>query len=213
MKFEEFLEHYNSTQLIDSSTFRLFSSKPNDLRRQVRFWLKKGYLVKLKRGIYVFNEKFRKKEPSTLFVANFLVVPSYISLEYALGYYSLIPEKVTTYTSVTTKKTRLFKNNLGIFTYNSVKNNLFFGYKNEIDKNQSIFVAEPEKAILDFFYFRKDIKGDFEEFESFRFQNLEIINCKRLKSFSLKYNKKVVSIALKFTKFVKQEKASYKVLK
>ncbi len=96
MKFEEFLKIYNQAPLVDSSTFALYSQNPQDLRRQVREWTKKGYILPLKRGIYFFNENYRKKEPSLSFIANFLITPSYLSLEYALGFYDLIPEKVTT---------------------------------------------------------------------------------------------------------------------
>ena len=213
MKFEEFLKHYNNTQLINSSTFTLFSNSPKDLRRQVRYWSKNGYLIQIKKGVYILNDQFRKKDPSALFIANFLVSPSYLSLEYALGCYGLIPEKVTTYTSITTKKTAIFCNPLGRFTYNSVKESLFFGYKKETDNNQPYFIALPERAILDFLYFKKGIKGDFEEFESFRFQNLEIIDTKRLASFSLNYNKKTKNICNSFIKFIRDTKRKYRALK
>ena len=213
MKFEEFLKHYNDTQLINSSTFTLFSDSPKDLRRQVRYWSKKGYLICLKKGIYIFNDDYRKRDLSALYLANFLVSPSYLSLEYALGFYDLIPEKVAVFTSVATKKTQKHNNPLGIFDYRSVKNSLFFGYRKGMDNGQPYFIALPEKAILDFLYFKKDIKGDFDEFDSFRFQNLEILNVKKIDSFSLRYNKKVRASALAFIKFIKQDKNKYKVLK
>jgi hypothetical protein len=213
MKFEDFLKHYNNTQLIDSSTFTLFSNQPKDLRRQVRYWSKKGYLICLKKGVYVFNEDYRKKGLSNLFLANFLVSPSYISLEYALGFYGLIPEKVTVFTSITTKKTQRYNNSFGVFEYRSVKKGLFFGYRKDIEDSQPYFVALPEKALLDFFYFTKNPEGDFDEFDSFRFQNLEILNTKKIDFFSLRYNKKVRAMALAFIKFIKQNKRMYKVLK
>jgi len=46
----------------------------------------------------------------SLKIANELVSPSYISLETVLSFYSIIPDAVVSYTSVTTKQTKFFKN-------------------------------------------------------------------------------------------------------
>lgn len=213
MKFNDFLEKYKDTQLIDSSTFELLAENPRDTRRQVAYWLKKGYLIALKKGIYVFGENYRKKELSSFFLANFLASPSYLSLEYALGFYDLIPEKVTVFTSVTTKKTQKYNNAFGVFQYRSIKKSLFFGYKRYLENGQPYFIASPEKVFLDYFYLSKGFSGNFEEFESMRFQNLEIINVKKLKSFSFNYNKKTKEILTSFLEFIKQDKKKYKTIK
>ena len=212
MKFEAFLKIYNQTPLIESSTFALYSHNPQDLRRQVREWTKKGYILPLKRGIYFFNENYRKKEPSLSFIANFLITPSYLSLEYALGFYDLIPEKVTVFTAITTRKTTILKNRLGVFEYHSIKQNLFYGYKKEVDKEQEFFIAFPEKAILDYFYLNRQFKGSFSEFESLRLQNLEIIDKSRLDTFSLKYNKRTKKIAKDLIDYIDKYTKQYRVL-
>ena len=147
--------------------------------------------------------------PSEQFIANYLVMPSYLSLEYALGYYDLIPEKVNVYTSLTTKKTQAFTNALGRFEYSSVKENLFFGFTKVSADNQDFFIALPEKAILDFFYFREYIKGSPGEFEAFRFQNLEILKLKRFHKFSRVYPGRVRKAGRSFINFVRQEARAY----
>lgn len=212
MKFSEFVKMYQEAPLIDSSTFSLYNEKPQSLRRQVREWIKKDYLIPLKRGLYIFSGEWRKIQPSVLFIANFLVLPSYVSLEYALGFYDIIPEKVTVVTSVTTKKTKIFKNLLGSFEYRSIKENLFFGLKKEIDNNQEFFIALPEKALLDYFYLNSHFQGNFSELESLRLQNLENLNTELLETYGLKYNKRIRKITQVLVELVKKEKARYKRL-
>lgn len=213
MKFEEFLKNYCENMVIDSSSFTLLDEKIEDVRRQVSGWVKKGYMLQLKKGIYILSDTFRKVTPSRRFIANYLVSPSYLSLEYALGYYDLIPEKVTVYSSLTTKKTQTFINILGKFEYCSVKESLFFGFNKAASDNQDFFIALPEKAILDFFYFREDVKGVFGEFEAFRFQNLEVLKLKRFHEFSLAYPRRVKIVSRAFIDFVKQEAHAYETIR
>jgi len=212
MKFGEFLKIYNQVPLIDSSTFPLYSDNTRNLKRQVREWIIKGYVLPLKRGVYIFNDNYRKREPPCLFIANFLISPSYLSLEYAFGFYDLIPEKVTVFTSITTKKTKSLKNCLGVFEYRSIKEDLFFGVKKEVDKDREFFIALPEKALLDYFYFYHQFRGRFSEFESLRLQNLEIIDKKRLSAYSLKYNKRIKEIARNLICYINQYEEKYRVL-
>jgi predicted transcriptional regulator of viral defense system len=120
----------------------------------VQYWRKQGHLILLKRGIYVLSSDLRKQPLSMGFISNFLFSPSYLSLEYALSYYDLIPEAATVYTSVSTKKTTKFNTPLGVFEYRSVKNSLFFGFTKATGQGQDYFIAYPEKAVLDFFLFQ-----------------------------------------------------------
>ena len=212
MKFNEFVKIYQKAPLVDSSTFSLYNEKPQNLRRQVREWVKKDYLIPLKRGLYIFSSQWRKIQPSVLFMANFLVLPSYVSLEQALGFYEIIPEKVTVITSVTTKKTKIFKNLVGSFEYRSIKEDLFFGFKKEIDNNQEFFIALPEKALLDFFYLNNHFQGDFSELESLRLQNLEVLNIRLLETYGLRYNKRIRKVVEVLIEFVKKEKDRYRRL-
>ena len=212
MKFIDFLKIYNDVPIIDSKTFPLYVEDIVNFRRQVRDWIKKGYLIPLKKGIYVFSEEYRKKNPSLLFIANYLVSPSYLSLEYALKYYDLIPEKVTVFTSITTKKTVMYKNDLGVFEYRSIKKELFFGFLKKKDGEQDFFIANPEKSILDFFYLNKNYEGNFDEFDSLRFQNMEIINIERLIDYTEVYPKRVKKIVKSFIEYIKKFEMNYRKL-
>ena len=65
----------------------------------------------------------------------------------------LIPESVVQFTSVTTLKTALFKNDFGEFSYHSVKPQLMFGYCVEsVGDGLPVNVATPAKALCDFLY-------------------------------------------------------------
>ena len=204
MKFNEFVKIYKDTPVIDASTFAFYSKNSRHLRRQVREWVKKG--------LYLFSPIYRKIEPSPLFIANFLFSPSYLSLEYALGFYNLIPEKVTVFTSATTKKTSIFKNILGRFEYRTLKKELFLGFKKEVDTDQEFFIALPEKALLDYFYLNPQMKGSFSELESLRLQNLETLNLKTLQAYSSMFNQRVKRIAKVLIQYTKKHRRNYQTM-
>lgn len=65
---------------------------------------KNGSLIRLKKGLYVVSTELSQQKLSRELVANHLLSPSYVSLESALSYYGLIPEKVYSVRSVTTKR-------------------------------------------------------------------------------------------------------------
>jgi predicted transcriptional regulator of viral defense system len=140
--------------------FPVFSSKDIkkqfsdfDNRRLVE-WQRKGYIIKLRRGFYCFEET-QKGESFRYFSANKIYSPSYISLESALSYYNLIPEGVFTTTSLTTRNTTSFSTPVGSFSYRNVKAQLFFGYRLLNIQGHTIKMADPEKSILDYLYLNK----------------------------------------------------------
>src|SRR5258708_2453039 len=62
--------------------------------------LKKGEVIKIRRGLYLLADKYRHKKLSKFFLASRIAPHSYISLESAFSYYGWIPEYVTTVTSI-----------------------------------------------------------------------------------------------------------------
>lgn len=196
MQFDEFLSLYQETPIIESSTFHVVSPNPQHLRIYVTQWQKKGYLHPLKAGAYVLDERYRKADVSPLFVANYLVNPSYLSLEFALSYYGLIPEQARSYTSVTTKHGRRFSNVLGSFTYRTVKPSRFFGYEARRDGSHEYLIASPEKALLDYFYLNSgSLEVNAQQLEALRLQNLDGLDPDRLMEHARPFTKKVRSLA------------------
>lgn len=152
---------------------------------QLNRWTKKGLLIRLRRGMYVLNANDRKAAMDINDIANRIYEPSYVSLESALSFYGLIPESVKDITSVTTRKTNIFHNELGVFSYSHVKPRAFRGFKRIGDARASFYMAVPEKAIADFVYFHlsqfgKNSKDVFER--SYRFQNIEELDREELKA-------------------------------
>jgi predicted transcriptional regulator of viral defense system len=161
MRFSEF-----KTGIYDLAVF-----SPRDIRKQfpgfdrrrLSEWQDRKLIVKIRNGWYCFPEYLNNNKFLWL-IANKIHSPSYLSLETALSWYEVIPEGVFSSTSITTNKTERYSTVYGSFYYNSIKPELYFGYKLiSIDSNQGtdqtenrffhrVKVAEMEKAILDFFY-------------------------------------------------------------
>jgi len=143
---------------IRDSGLTLFS--PVDLKRilgvseiSVRFFLtryvKKGAVVKLRNNLYALNNRL----PSEFEIANALYRPSYISINFALAYYHIIPEMVYTVTSVTTRPTAGFKTIDREFRYHRIKIPAFTGYLPEKIDGKTVLIADREKALVDYLYF------------------------------------------------------------
>ena len=139
---------------------------------QLSAWSQKKYIQKLKNGLYVISERAKNLKMET--IAFNLYQPSYISLEWALFKYGLIPEIVFNPTSVTAKTTRTFKNNFGLFSYRHLKKELFFGYRKISENGQIYLIAEPEKALLDYLYLNSPKIKTPEDIEELRFNEIEI---------------------------------------
>jgi predicted transcriptional regulator of viral defense system len=196
MKYIDFQKIFKNYPIINARDIK--NIEPEFDNRRLYEWQKNNYIKKIINNFYVFIDKdFSDSENN--FIANRLIEPSYLSMEYALSYYSLIPETVFWHTSVTSKKTKKFTTSIGNFSYQKIKNNLFFGYKViEFDKI-AFKIAEPEKAILDFLYLRKDIatKDDFYELRINEERYKKIINQKKLNNYLKVFNSKKLSKRMK----------------
>ena len=140
------------------------SEKKESLKQALFRWRKKGWVQSLKKGLYELSYPEDLALPD-LWIANKLYSPSYVSLETALSYYSVIPEVSMAVTSVTTKPTRRFKNKHGLFIYRTIHPAGFRGYYVEKYREYDILIAEPEKALADYLYFKtsRRKKYDFGE--------------------------------------------------
>ena len=131
-----------------------FNQEPEaSIKTQLHRFVKKDLLVKIKKGLYCFDQK----KLHEFDLASLLYQPSYISLESALNYYGLIPDVPQSVTSVTIVTTKTIRNQFGRFSYAKIKPSLYFGFKQIKSANSSLFfnLAQKEKALLDYFYLRK----------------------------------------------------------
>jgi hypothetical protein len=113
-------------------------------------------------------------------VANRLVTASYVSLQMALSYYSLIPEHVAVITSVTTNRPGQWDTPYGRFAFKHVQTDFFYGFEyRAVSNREHAFVASPEKALLDLVYLQPG--GDKPEYlTSLRLQHLDQLDVNRL---------------------------------
>ena len=145
-------------------------------------WLEKnGYIIRLKRGLYVVNPEHSGKTLSSELIANHLYAPSYISMSTALRYYGLIPEAVYVHQSMTVKHSRSFQTPIGVYNYKNMSREAFSVGLRSIHKGDYAFLmASPEKALCDLIanspkvnlrymkdvetYLEQDIRMDMDEF-------------------------------------------------
>lgn len=112
---------------------------------------RRGDVVRVKKGLYIPGWRRGQEMPVDPLVLSGLVYgPSYVSLETALSWYGLIPERVEEITCMGLKKAKLFQTPAGRFSYHPVNERVFsFGVRLESTKGGTFFLAEPEKALCD----------------------------------------------------------------
>jgi predicted transcriptional regulator of viral defense system len=136
---------------IDSSVLYSITGNYKFQRNKIAAMEKSGEIVRLKKNLYVVSNKISQKEQSKELIANHLYGVSYISLETALAYYGMIPERVYAVRSMTTKRAKIIKTPLGNFEYKTVPADYFsIGLRQEVIDNEYAFlIASPTKAICD----------------------------------------------------------------
>jgi len=162
--------------------------KKDSLKKTIYRWKESGKVYALKKGLYELTYPKDLNIPD-LYIAARLYGPSYVSLETALSNYSIIPEVSMAVTSVTTKPTRRFKNKHGLFIYHTIKPPAFSGYYIQRYSDFDFLMAEPEKALIDFLYFK--LRGDKEfDIKEARFDKnaLSRLNRKKLNLYAKIYN-------------------------
>lgn len=110
-----------------------------------------GLIEPIKKGLYIAGRSLGTERPESALLANHILGPSYLSMESALAHYGLIPEKVFAVTSMTTKASRKFQTNIGLYTYTNLPLPYYaFGLATvSLSKDQKAIMAIPEKALCD----------------------------------------------------------------
>ena len=155
---------------------------------QLHRWSRAGKVVPLRRGMYTFVDRYRRVPVSPAALANALYTPSYISGLWALGFFGLIPEGVSAYTSVTTRTPRRFENPFGTFRYTSVKRSFFFGYRTVSIAGAEVVLATAEKALLDLFHLSSG-EWDRPRMIEMRFQQTGVVDRRRLQAYARRMGK------------------------
>ncbi len=148
-------------------------SSPRDLITRM---LRAGELIRIKKGIYVFGKDYAKRPYSLEVLANMIYGPSYVSCEYALSFYGLIPEAVREVTSMTTGRNKYFDTPVGRFSYRYLRVNK---YRVGIDRVKigdgvSVLIATPEKALADTVFKRNEESDNINELRAILHEDYRI---------------------------------------
>lgn len=155
---EEALKKYKGQVITNGMLMDLLKDylRPHNKIREME---KKHLLTPVKRGLYIPGPALKSGTPSLYVLANHIYGPSYVSLEAALSYWELIPERVATISSMTTGSTKTFRTPVGLFRYTKARLPYYsYGIRMvDFTTDQTILIAGPEKAICDIIITRTGI--------------------------------------------------------
>jgi len=173
-------------------------------RDKISDFLRKGVIVRVKKGLYVFGEEYRRKAYSREILANLIYGPSYISLDYALQFHGLIPERVEAVTSVTTGRARRFETPVGLFTYRPIPLEAFRKGMDQMETGDSrnFLMATPEKALADKLYdhrgagivTQKELKNYLEENLRIEPADIRALSAEKLDQIARSYRSRKVRL-------------------
>lgn len=150
MDFRTLIKKYTEAPISRHLILELLSNyqSPND---KISELLKSKELISIRRGLYIIGPKIDLPSPEPFLIANHLRGPSYVSLESALSYWNMIPERAYEISSVTIKTSKLYKTQVGRFSYQQLKIP-YYSYgiiTREYSPKQAILIASREKALCD----------------------------------------------------------------
>lgn len=174
-------------------------AKPYD---KINRLVKAGELIPIVKGLYETN-----RSTPAHYLAGSICGPSYLSFEFALSYYGLIPEAVYTFTSATfcKRKTKKFETPFGFYSYQDVPEQAYpFGIKINNENGYSFHIATPEKALCDKLYSLSPLQNQSELqyllFEDLRIDENEFakLNKQDIELLAEKYKSTNVSLLAKY---------------
>ena len=122
----------------------------SDIQGKIKREVKSGKYIPIIRGLYETN-----KNTPGVYLASYIYGPSYLSFDYALAYYGLIPERVLTYTSASfnKNKTKSYITPFGNYVYKDVPDIAFPHEVQTVEEYGYIYhIASKEKALCDKLY-------------------------------------------------------------
>ena len=181
-------------------------------RAKVTALLKAGGIIRVKKGLYVFGPKAQREPICKELLANLIYGPSLISLESALAYYQMIPERVDALTSVTTARPHRFETPVGLFIYRPTPS-LSIGADRVKQGNKSFLIATPERALAD--KLRDDRTGSLrvrKDMEAYLFENLrmepdtvKMLNTKQLEILAEKMSSNKIKVCAALVRSMKRQ--------
>ncbi len=143
------------TPYIDAQTLLTLLDDYKKPREAILRMVKNEKLIRLKNGFYLISDKITQGSSRIIpfeQVANLLYGPSYVSMEWALSFYGMIPERVHTVTSMTLGKSKEYSTSVGDFSYFTLSPRCYsigIAQKKSPDFTGGFLIASPEKALAD----------------------------------------------------------------
>lgn len=172
-------------------------TNPDDLISRL---VKSGELIRLKNGFFLIAEKIEEAPVPYEQIANLLYGPSYLSFEWALSFYGMIPEGVYVVSSASASKSKVFNTPVGVFEYIHLNHHR---YSMGIDQKETsagrFLIATPEKALADLIHLKsknltgKDLLADLLEARRMDEDQLKSLNRKVLFEIAENYRSKTVA--------------------
>ncbi len=177
-------------------------------RDKISEWLKKGELIRIKKGLYIFGDPSHHYSKEV--IANLIYGPSAVSATYALAYYGFIPERVETITSITPKRYKYFSTPIGDFYYFYLHPKKYaVGLDFQKISSENCLIATPEKALCDQLILsdKKITLQNTKAMEHYLCDDLRIdksalrtLRINKLKEIAKVYEHKKIDLLIKFLK-------------
>lgn len=144
-------------------------------RDKVTSLLRERTITRIKKGLYVSDAADSSHSAIKEVLANIIYGPSYISLQYALHLYGMIPEYAVQVTSVTFKKTKRYQTPAGAFVYRSVPRAYYVRgvVRRTTEPDMPYLVASREKALMDMLYFAGSLRS-MRDVQAYLLEDLRI---------------------------------------
>ena len=160
--------------------------------------VKNGDLIRLKRGVYHLGKRYQSAPIDTISISNMLYTPSYVSFDFALSHYGMIPERVSEVTAATLNHAKLFETPLGRFSYKHIPKEAYaLGIDWVYDENNGgKLIATPEKALCDKIRYDRGVgsmtQAQMKEYLLYdlRLERLEMLNVELILSIAHAYRSK-----------------------
>ena len=188
---------------IDYNYLKSYLSGYKNIRVKINDMLKKNEIIRIKKGLYVLGTPHSIAPFYRETLSNLIYGPSYISLEYALSFYGMIPERTTTVTAITNKRNKIFETPVGCFSYRYLHPGLYAEEVDilQLDERHNILIASKEKAVCDMLYFAETM-GTVQHLCDYLFNHLRIeegavkqLNKKKVNRLAGLYGKNMSALA------------------
>jgi len=174
MSFEAF-RHDIRSEVFDYQLLSSYFPNLKKIRDKVSSLVAEGKIIRVKKGLYVFGEKWRRSPLNLEVIANLIYGPSCVSFEYALGIYGLIAERPQVITSLAIGDTKTYETPIGQFEYRAINREKFkvaIEYR-DLQSEGGYFIASREKALADLVYRTPKIRS-VEQLRYYLFEEMRV---------------------------------------